>query len=358
MKIPRLLSLCAVLGVLVLSALLSGCSGCGKPSDRAPVSDGSDLTAPSKPLSPWEETTVEPAEQIYDPSLYVVIATAEDLMAFHRAVNRDGFRFNGMTVIFLDDVDMRDYTWTPLDGGKLVGVTFDGQGHTLSGLRFADYEYPLDAEPANADKGCGLIDVAEGDLFFRDLTLADSRVTAYDRSVGLFIGSIKQGLVRFENCHAVDFTAEGWMDWFHSDRTSGGHAVAMRLGGFVGYVDREGRVAFADCSVEGLTLSGFHHLAGFVGYDGSGTLDASCFSNCTVKGAEITFSYCLAEGYSVDQPQKFVSVFFNARDWADTTALCTAAENRYSDVFFYDWADNNSAYTPENFTSSRTETSP
>lgn len=351
MRACSLRILTALLGVvclLALPALLTGCKGCRKSPDRPADTMGS-------PSYEADGTASAPAEGEYDPARYVVICTAEDLMAFNRAVNLDGYRFDGMTVIFLANVDMSRYTWTPLDGAKLAGVTFDGQGHTLSGLRFADYEYLAEAPPADADRGCGLVDVACGDLLFRNLTLAEARVTAYNHSVGSFVGAVKSGFVDFENCLVADFTVEGWMDWFHRDRGSGGHAVAMRVGGFVGYIGEGGRVRFDTCTAERLTLSGFHNLAGFVGYDGSGKLDASDFTSCSVKGAEITFSYCLAEAYTADQPQKFVSVFYNATDWTDSVTPCVAAGNRYADVTFYDWAEDSTAYTPEHFVSTTPE---
>lgn len=345
MKSCFLRILSTVLCALSLSVLLTGCGG---PSSDQPADPGAMTTYGAFGT---EMNGSASADKVYDPTQYVVIRTAEDLMAFNRAVNADGYRFDGMTVVFLADVDMSRYTWTPLDGAKLAGVTFDGGGHILSGLVLADHEYPADTPPADADRGCGLVDVAEGDLLFRDLILAHARVTAYDHSVGGFLGSVKAGSVRFEGCRVENFTVNGWMDWFHRDRANGGHSIALRVGGFVGYIGEGGQASFSDCTAEELTLSGFHHLAGFVGYDGSGGLDASDFTACAVKGAEITFSYCLAEAYTADQPQKFVSVFYNATDWADSTSPCLAVGNTYADVTFYDWADDCTAYTPENFRS-------
>ncbi len=341
--------LCALL-CASLCPTLTACKSRGKPSAQTPGPNAipSDSQTDTFPMT---ETDVDPSDRDYDPDLYVVIRTAEDLMAFKRAVNEDGYRFDGMTVVFLDDVDMGDYTWSPLDGRMLAGVTFDGLGHTVSNLRFADYEYPLEAEPDSAKKGCGLVGVAAEDMVFRDLTLTDTSVKAYDHSVGNFVGSVHGGLVRFENCRSVGFTAEGWMDWFDRDRDRGGHAISMRMGGFVGYIGEGGRVDFTGCSVEGLSLSGFHNLAGFVGYDGSGELDAADFSDCRVEGADLTFSYCLAENYTAEQAKKFVSVFFNGLDHADNIDGCTALGNRFEDVTFYDWADDCAAYTPENFRS-------
>lgn len=339
--------LCALL-CASLCPTLTACKSYGKPSAR---NESHTISMAETEAAPQGSTIVDPADRTYDPALYVVIRTAEDLMAFNRAVNEDGYPFDGMTVVFLNDVDMGDHVWSPLDGQMLAGVTFDGLGHTVSNLRFADYEYPLDAEPDHDGKGCGLVGVATRDMVFRDLTLAHTSVTAYDHSVGNFVGSVYGGTVTFENCRSVDFTAEGWMDWLDRDRDRGGHAVAMRMGGFVGYVGEGGRVKFTGCSAEELSLSGFHNLAGFVGYDGSGELDASAFADCRVAGADITFSYCLAENYTAEQAKKFVSVFFNGADHTDNLDDCAVLGNRFEDVTFYDWADDCTAYTPEHFRS-------
>ena len=291
-------------------------------------------------------TDITPPETAYDPALYVVIRSAEDLMAFNRAVNVDEYDFAGMTVIFLADLDMTDYTWHPLNGHCLSNVTFDGEGHTLRGLRLPDHEV-VDAPMT----GCGFVGVTTEDITFRNLTLEDTRVTAYDHSVGNFIGAVRGGTATFEGCRSLDFSAEGWMDWLNRDTATGGHTTASRLGGFVGYIGENGAARFTDCAAENLTLRGFHNLAGFVGYDGSGTLTAQDFTRCTVRKATLTFSYPLAEGFDTHQPQKFVAVFYNAADWQDTLAPCTNAGNTYEQITYCDWANDGATYTPEHFRS-------
>lgn len=338
--------LCLPLAAALTATAVLTAVGCKKPSGPASDIPGNTVTSA---LS--DTISSDTPETAYDPEHVVVIRSAEDLMAFHRAVNLDEYSFQGMTVIFLDNVDMNGYEWQPLRGEGLGGVTFDGQGHTVRGLRFPDYEYPTDSEPSNHEKGCGFIGVTTDDVTFRNLTLAHTSVRAYDHSVGNFIGAVQGGCARFENCASVGFTAEGWMDWFDRDPTQGGHAVASRMGGFVGYLGNDGQVDFSGCHVKDLTLDGFHNLAGFLGYDGTGTVTARQFSNCSVRGARLTFSYCLSEGYTADQPKKFVSVFFNATDWRDNLRACATFGNGFEDVVFYDWAEDCTAYTPTEFRS-------
>ena len=351
MKKSTLFLLCTIF-FLSLIVVLASCN-IQPGANESPIPDVSvtvDLTKPETDGSIGVES-LDPDDAKYDPAHYVVIRTAEDLMAFHKAVNEAGEQFLGMTVVFLDDVDMSGYTWTSLDGTALKGVTFEGFGHTICNLRFADYEYETQEDVVFSDKGCGFIGAACGDLTFRNLTLLNTVVTAYDGSVGNFVGSLKNGRAEFVNCRSAGFTADGWLDYGNQDIDNGGHAIALRMAGFIGHMGKNSTVAFRNCHVESIRLSGFKDLAAFVGYDEAGTLDAPCFSGCTVKNAEFTFSYCLAENYSVDMPRKFVSVFFNGKNWVDRIDQCVEMGNSYEEVRFYDWSDNSTEYTPANFRS-------
>jgi hypothetical protein len=310
-------------------------------------------TAPDEPTEeptveePTEEPTEESTQPEYDPALYAVIGTAEDLMAFNKAVNEEKQHFENMTVLFTADVDMTGYVWTPLDGTYLSGVVFDGDGHTLSNLTFAEYA-PEAGTPAD-DLGAGFVGVSRGNLTFRDLTVDTASITAYERNVGCFVGFQDGGSLSFENCAVLNFTATGWMDYKNTDTANGGHPIAFRMGGFVGHT-AEAALRFQGCRVENLSLSGFKDLASFVGYSTT-TLAANVFSDCSVKKADLVFSYCLAEIYNIDMPRKFVTVFFNDYKWLDNIDACVAQGNTYEGVTYYDYTDNNAAYTPDNFRS-------
>ena len=309
----------------------------------------SDSTDESGDASDETQDVIDDTE--YDPELYVVIRNAEDLMAFNKAVNEDYEYFDGMTIVFTADIDMTGYVWTPLDGTCIMGVTFEGNNHTISNLQFADYEYEVGMAPPNGEKGCGFVGSACSDITFLNLTFLNTTVNAYDQAVGNFLGSIRTGSAWFENCKSIGFTVNGWMDWNNQDRENDGHAIAMREAGFIGHIVGGGSASFTDCAVENITLTGFHNLAGFVGYDGGGMLDAFCFENCTVTNANFTFSYCLSENYTVDMPRKFVSVFYNSGNWADNIDDCLDMGNDYLDVYFFDYTDNNAEYSPVDFRS-------
>lgn len=362
-----LLALCAVLCLTMLAACDNGSEtpaetkGENNAVTTAPVENATEApTEEAATEAPTEEAATEaptaadtaeetqdPADIEYDPELYVVIKTPEDLMAFNKAVNEDMEYFDDMTVIFLADIDMTGYEWTPLDGNCLFGVIFEGNGHTISNLQFATHD-PEQGTPA-AEIGSGFVGVAPVDMTFQNLTIDTASVVAYERAVGCFVGVQTNGYVSFENCTVKNFTADGWMDYGNQDRNNGGHPISFRLAGFVGH-NMAGQLYFENCHVENVKLSGFHNMAAFVGY-GSVTLDEYAFENCSVKNLECTFSYCLSDSYTVDMPRKFVSVFFNHAQWVDKVQACIDMGNTFDGVSYYDWTDDNAEYTPADFVS-------
>ena len=155
----------------------------------------------------------------------------------------------------------------------------------------------------------------------------------------------------FTNVNVTNFTVDGWMDYNNQDREAGGHPISFRSAGFIGHIMAPSSSAeFISCKVENIKLSGFHNLAGFIGY-ASQTVDEYCFEDCVVNNAEFTFSYCLSESYTTDMPRKFVSVFYNAANWADNVDYCVEQGNTFSSVSYYDFANENTEYTAGEFRS-------
>lgn len=89
------------------------------------------------------------------------VASADDLKAFAASVNT-GDNYDGVVVKLENDVDLTGVAWTPIgnqprkngDPSKYFRGTFDGQGHTVSGLDLSaaedDYCVGLFAATANA----------------------------------------------------------------------------------------------------------------------------------------------------------------------------------------------------------------
>ena len=369
MKKLTALLLCLVLCLSCVAAMASCDKTPDQPADttahntttEAPTEDATEAptdaeetTEAPEDTTDAEETTEAPADGDetqdpgdYDPESYVVITSPEDLMAFNKAVNEDMEYFDDMTVVFTADIDMTGYEWIPLDGNALFGVTFEGNGHTISNLKFVDHD-PEQGTPAD-QMGSGFVGVAPFDMTFQNLTIDTASVVAYERAVGCFVGVQTNGYIWFENCYVKNFTADGWMDYNNQDREADGHPISFRLAGFVGH-NMAGQLGFLNCHVENVKLSGFHNMAGFVGY-GSVTLDEFAFEECSVKNLECTFSYCLSDSYTVDMPRKFVSVFFNHAQWVDKVQATVDMGNSFEGVSYYDWTDDNAEYTPADFVS-------
>ncbi len=314
-----------------------------------------ETVADTEPSEPGEENTDgTPDNSDYDPEYYVVINSAEDLMNFNKKVNEmdeDGFLVNDfyeMTVVFTADIDMTGYDWIPLNGQAIAYVTFDGKGHTVSNLEILHDP----AQGTSTDQiGAGFVGVATDDLFFKDITFDNCHITAYERAVGNLIGCVTNGFMTFENVNVTNFTVDGWMDYANQDRENGGHPISFRAAGFIGHIMAAGSSAdFINCNVDKIKLSGFHNLAGFIGY-ASAAVDEYCFENCSVSNAEFTFSYCMSASYTIDQPKKYVSVFYNAADWADNVQYVVDNGNTFSSVSYFDWTDDNAEYTAGEFLS-------
>ena len=300
-----------------------------------------------------EENGVAIDEGDVDGQLYVYPAGEEDRVLESSAGNlrysyivvcdKDGKPLEaGNNLIFasVDDSAQNEITIP-------AGVPLDGNGHTISNLKFIDHD-PEQGTPAS-EMGSGFVGVAVADMTFQNLTIDTATVTAYERAVGCFVGVQTNGYIWFENCYVKNFTADGWVDYNNQDRENGGHPISFRLAGFVGH-NMAGQLGFMNCHVENIKLSGFHNMAGFVGY-GSATLDEFAFEECSVKNAEFTFSYCLSDAYTVDMPRKFVSVFFNHCQWVDKVEATVEMGNTFEGVSYYDWTDDNAEYTPADFRS-------
>ncbi len=309
--------------------------------------------------APSEETTAASGEQDttegeveYDPETYIVIRTAEDLMELNAKVNdlESDYDCWDKTIIFLNDIDMTGYTWTPMNGYAFDYTTFDGQGHTISNLTFAEHNVEKGTSAENI--GSGFIGIATGSMTFRDITFDNCSVVAHERAVACIIGLnyAQGGYTDFENVTVKNFTAEGWMDYNNQDTANGGYPISFRVAGYVGH-NLSGSLVFTNCRAENLKLSGFHNLAAFIGYEGTNTIDAYSFENCHVENAEMTFSYCLSDAYTADQPRKFVSVFYNQSNWVESIQPCVDNGNTFTNISFYDFTDDNAEYTPSDFLS-------
>ena len=184
----------------------------------------------------------------------ISIATAEELAAFRDRVN------NGETIlnaVLTADIDLQKVAWTPIGTSSTqYAGTFDGNGHTISGLNVTG---------ANN----GLFKMT-GAATIQNLTISDSTIGDSSNSnlLGAFVGRIKDSTTLI-NCHTTDTVI-----------VSGG-----AVGGLVGGTDTA-NVAFTltmeRCSnaatVSGYAISAQMGVGGLVGVLRNGGTIKDCFN--------------------------------------------------------------------------------
>ena len=166
--------------------------------------------------------------------------------------------------------------------GESFGGTFDGQGHTISGIRIYSSDYCQ-----------GLFGCINGGCV-RNVTLDDARITGKENVAG--IAGYNSGTI--ENCHVTanvligstgDNTynhggiagyIEGTVDGCTSSATL---SQAIYCGGIVG-CNKHGKNVVKNCLAIGVTIYGNSDVGAIVGYNSGGTLSHNYYSDCTVGG--------------------------------------------------------------------------
>ncbi len=231
-----------------------------------------------------------------------VINNVADLKAFAEAVN-GGDNKKGTTVVLTADLDLAGETWTPIgtsadDAKKFMG-TFEGQGHTISGLKVnqgagyhaaglfgalngtvkdlvidgAEISNVSEAGPNGTSNGTAVV---AGSIYtsglIQNVTVKNATVNG-NRYVGGIAGYVYG---KIEGCSVIDshITAT-------CDELTGSWDNGDKVGGIAGFFPQDSDNYIRNCSVENTDINGYRDLGGIVGYA------ADEVSNCTVKGVEI-----------------------------------------------------------------------
>lgn len=124
-----------------------------------------------------------------------LIENASQLAAFRDAVNA-GDDYDGKYVALGADVDLEGAEWTPIGAGtrKSSGIaegstpfagTFDGAGHTVSGLKITSTQ--------GADYAIGLFGILDG-ATVKNLTVADAKIAVPQNELaGILCGMLANG---------------------------------------------------------------------------------------------------------------------------------------------------------------------
>ena len=156
----------------------------------------------------------------------------------------------GKTVKLTDDIYLGENEWKPIGmGGKHFEGIFDGQGHTIYGLKVssrnsepraalfcsaagnaqfknftidgANIIYPKDGEDYYA---AGVVGTIYGDLTFENITVKNSRITGNNKVAGLIAHDGLSTQITIDNCHILD-------SYIASEDLEDGGCV----GGMIGY---------------------------------------------------------------------------------------------------------------------------
>ncbi|MBQ7405031.1 MAG: hypothetical protein IJV90_01265, partial [Candidatus Methanomethylophilaceae archaeon] len=233
------------------------------------------------------------------------IGSPQELAGLAQLVN-GGNPFNGVTVTLESDIDLTGSEWTPIGDGVRSGSgftgdafsgTFDGNGHTISGLSVPD--------SYSGDSAAGLFGIVSGGTV-KDLTLADVSISIPQ---GELVGSVAGMLCNGSTVSGCTVGAAGDGSTVSGAKGVGGvvgritisstvsgctnNAVVQgsgsNIGGIVGaayYTEVGSSMEVSDCTNNG-KVSGQLGVGGIVG------LSSADISDCT-NTAAITSS-----GYSV-----------------------------------------------------------
>ena len=174
------------------------------------------------------------------------------------------------------------YEWTPIgeyDSAKRYAGTFDGGGHTVSGLYIA----------TSGIKNTGMFGYAKKDSKISNLTLSDSKISG----TGDYTGGIAGEAYDMENCHVTSTVTvsgakyvggvSGYQDGTITRCSNAAVVVATGsyVGGVTGHVQSNASAAMTECFNTG-SVKGYSAVGGLTGnlYNG-GTISA-CYNTGAV----------------------------------------------------------------------------
>ena len=244
-----------------------------------------------------------------------IITTTQGLDLLATLVN-SGRQFNniyfclGADITYTHTTDWDDasstennYTAIGCNINNYFNGTFDGQGHTVSGIRIYSGDY----------KGLfGQVNFSYCTI--KNITLSDTRITG-KITVGGIVGCISNGTV--ENCHVTQTVAihaavsdaynHGGIAGLNYGTVRGCSSAAtltiasninycLRYGGIVGYCYNNGTVE--NCLALGANVSGSSNVGAIAGKN-DGTITNCHYRNCSVNAVAQNDIYTVAPGTDI-----------------------------------------------------------
>ena len=174
--------------------------------------------------------------------------------------------FLGETFVLDSDINLGGQLWTPIGQSSKISVfrgTFDGQGHTISGLKVQN------------EDGAGLFGYVSGNI--KNLTIDGAEITSHHYAGALVgwlqsVDSQAHNRCNVINCHAKNVKVALTPDANHDN--------GDKAGALIGY---SVRLTIENCTVENAEVTAYRDVAGLVGCLNSG----STLSNCSVANTEV-----------------------------------------------------------------------
>ena len=183
--------------------------------------------------------------------------------------------FNGMTIVLAYDINLGGNEWTPIGTGVKFQGSFDGQGHTIKGLkvteRHGDAQAALFGSIAGTsefknvviDEACikypangkdyyaaAIVGTLYGTHVFENITVKNSTITGNNKVGAIFAHDGSSTQITIDNCHVDNC-------YIASEDTADGGCV----GGLIGYyaTGREGKPnTISNSSVKNSTIVGIN----------------------------------------------------------------------------------------------------
>ena len=176
-----------------------------------------------------ETTTVEGFVQDDDKKEFRV-STADGLMEVARVINAGGDTYATYNIFIDADIDMAGKTWKPIAAAQANNYrgTFDGQGHTITGLAVQNYSNSL-----------GLIGYAGSGVVIKDVHLVGVAFQSEKAYNGVLIGRLENIVEVPEDAYALitGCTVQGTLST--TQNYAGGLVGAIQNGKAVKIIEKD-----------------------------------------------------------------------------------------------------------------------
>ena len=253
-------------------------------------------------------TPVTPVNNVY------TITSPQELKWVADQVNDGTESFEGKTIKLSNDIDISNQLWTPIgkmddsnkgSNGKYIfkGI-FDGDNHTVTGVNVV----------AKGEYACaGFIGRMGSGAIVQNLTLTDVNITSehYAGAIAAYVynnaWAPENKLTNLiQNCKVIG----GTISSIPTINSNGDWDNGDKVGGIAGYVAQSG-FSMYDCTVENLTITGYRHIASFVGNMNKTGNDSKDFGLARNTANNITLVQDLSHNYKNLLPGELVNPRMN-----------------------------------------------